>query len=64
MVKRSGNNTNTKITSIKLYNALGRLVLDKEGDINQLNVSHLNSGLLFVKIETDEGVITRKIIKE
>jgi len=58
------NTSTSQITSIKVYDATGRLVLDEEGNTKQLDMSSLNSGLLFIKIETDEGVLTKKIIKE
>lgn len=58
------NSNNIEITSIRVYDVLGRLVLTKNGDVSQLNVSHLNSGVLFIEIETDQGVLTKKIIKE
>ena len=57
------NNSYTEITSIKIYDVLGRLVISDIGNIDQLDVSHLDSGLLFVEIETDQGVVTKKIIK-
>jgi aminopeptidase N len=57
------NSSNSNITSIKLYDVLGRMVLDKKGDVKQIEVSHLNGGVLFVEIETEKGIITKKIIK-
>ena len=54
----------TKITSIMIYDVLGRLVMVVEDDYNLIDVSHLNSGMLFVEIETDKGVLTKRIIKE
>jgi hypothetical protein len=59
-----GNTGTHEITSIKLYDDLGRLVLKEKGNVNQLDISHLKSGVLFVKIETTEGETTKKIIKE
>ncbi len=58
------NISNTEITSIMIYDLLGRLVLTEKENLNQVDVSHLNSGMLFVKIETDQGRVTKKIIKE
>jgi hypothetical protein len=58
------NTTTTEITSIKLYDVLGRLVMVVESDYNQVGVSSLNSGVFFLNIETDRGLITKKIIKE
>ena len=63
-ILRIENNSTTGITSIRIYDVLGRLVLAQNSDVNQIDVSHLNSGVLFVKIETDHGVNTKKIIKQ
>ena len=58
-------NTNLlEITSIKIYDVLGRLVLVEKGNLNQVDVSYLDRGVLFVDIETDQGVYTKKVIKE
>jgi len=40
------------------------LVLEEKHDFNQVDVSNLGSGVLFVKIQTTEGGVTKKIIKE
>ena len=58
------NTSTTVISSINIYDVLGWLVLTEKGDVEQIDVSHLNSGLLFMEIETDQGVITKKIVKE
>jgi len=58
------NTINTEITSIKLYDVLGRFVLVEKGNVNLLDVSVLTSGLLFLEIETDKGLLIKKIIKE
>jgi hypothetical protein len=47
-----------------VYDALGRLVLSVESDYNQIDVSGINNGVFFINIETDKGVLTKKIIKE
>jgi len=51
----------TKINKIQVYNTLGTLVLVSNNP--QLDVSNLANGLLLVKIETDRGVLTKKIVK-
>jgi hypothetical protein len=61
---RIDNTSTTEIISIKIYDVLGRLVLTEKENVDQIDVSHLDSGVLFVEIETDQGVITKKIIKE
>ena len=58
------NTSNTEITSINIYDVLGRIVLTEKSNMDQVDVSHLDSGLLFMEIETDQGVITKKIVKE
>ena len=57
---------NNQINSIKLYDISGRIVLTKT-EINasskMLNLEGLTSGSYFVKITTNKGTITKKIIK-
>ena len=52
-----------EIQSVDVYSLLGELVKKKEHDINQLDLSSLNSGVYFLKIETVQGMLTKKIIK-
>ncbi|MBT3588841.1 MAG: T9SS type A sorting domain-containing protein [Flavobacteriaceae bacterium] len=54
----------SKVTSIKVYDALGRLVLKQRNPSNQIDVSSLSAGLLFIKIETANGSMVKKVIKE
>ena len=58
------NISNSDITSISIYDVLGRLVLTQTEAFNQVDVSHLSNGLLFVKLGTEKGMLTKKIIKE
>jgi hypothetical protein len=58
------NISNIDITSVKIYDILGRLVLQEYNQFDQINVSNLDSGVLFVHIETNHGTITKKVIKE
>jgi len=52
------------ISSIQVFDILGRLVIEEKHDFNKVDVSNLGNGLLFIKIQTTEGVVTKKIIKE
>jgi Secretion system C-terminal sorting domain len=63
-VLRIDNTSHVEITSIKIYDVLGRLVLVEKGNVNRIYLSHLNTGVLFLEIETVQGIITKKIIKE
>jgi len=56
--------TNYLINSIKVFDVFGRLVLAQNNSSNQIEVSSLSAGLLFVQIETDKGIVTKKIVKE
>jgi hypothetical protein len=52
------------IKMIKVYDILGRIVLEQNNSSNQLDVSNLSSGLLFIQIETSKGSLVKKVIKE
>jgi len=59
------NNSNTlNIQSIKLYDVLGKKVFQELNNFEQIDVSTLKTGVYLVKIETDKGVITKKVVKE
>jgi len=55
---------NSSINKIRIYEITGKLVIEKKGNVNQIDISNLTNGLYLVKIETDKGTITKKIIKE
>ena len=59
-----GTNSSFAITSVQLYDVLGRLVLQKEADFQSIDVSSLPAGLFMVVIETNRGLFTEKIIKK
>jgi len=52
------------ISTIKIYDTLGRLVLQKVQPTSFLDVSRLASGFLLVEIETNKGLLVKKIVKE
>ena len=56
--------TDSPVNEIEIYNTLGVLVMKHQNPNNQINISSLPNGLLFVKIFTDKGINTNKIIKE
>jgi len=55
---------NTTINSIEIYNALGQIVLAVPNAVSIVDVSSLQSGNYFVKVNTDLGVSNTKFIKE
>ncbi|MBD45483.1 MAG: hypothetical protein CMC65_09775 [Flavobacteriaceae bacterium] len=52
------------VTTVKVYDSLGKLVLEQNNPSTQIDISNLSTGLLFVHIETDNGSIVKKVIKE
>ncbi len=52
------------INKVLVYDTIGRLVLEQSNPNNQIDISNLSSGLLFVQIETNNGTITKKVIKD
>lgn len=52
------------INKISVYDILGKKVIEKTGNQRQINLSGLAKGLLLVKIETNDGMVVKKIIKE
>lgn len=52
------------IKSVMLFDILGKRIIDKKGNIQQLDMSRLSSGLYMLKVETDKGIFTQKIMKD
>ncbi|WNM17754.1 pectate lyase family protein [Flavobacterium capsici] len=53
----------SSIEKVAVYNLLGQLVKNANGDIRTIDMSDLNTGTYFVKVYTNQGIIDRKIIK-
>jgi|TARA_R110002110_G_scaffold375640_13_gene585430 hypothetical protein len=58
------NRQSASIYAVNIFNALGKLVLEGKENFNKIDVSQLASGLLFLKLETAQGILTKKVIKE
>jgi hypothetical protein len=54
------------IENVEIFDVLGRLchVETRHATSLQLDISHLPSGIYFVKIKTETGIITKKIVKQ
>jgi len=62
-----------QVTSIEIYDVMGRKVtplnppeggrLPSFGGVGGGNIAHLPNGVYFLKIQTEKGIITKKIIK-
>ncbi|MCB0457327.1 MAG: T9SS type A sorting domain-containing protein [Flavobacteriaceae bacterium] len=51
------------ITKVEVSDLLGRRLLSVNGNVNSLDVSLLQSGVLFVKVYTTQGAIVKKVVK-
>ena len=60
-------NYEIQITNVEVYDVFGKKILKLEIRSSKsetiVNISHLNSGIYFVKITTDIGEVTKKIVK-
>lgn len=54
--------TEATIDRLELYNALGQLVLSEQGNIKQINVQALKSGIYILKIHSGEGAVSKRLI--
>jgi Leucine-rich repeat (LRR) protein len=52
------------IERINIYNTLGQLVKQFNGNLNSINLSDVNTGYYHIEFVSDEGKLTKKFIKE
>ena len=55
-----------QVTSIEIFDVVGRSVETLRATSLQngtINISHLENGIYFIRVKTDEGVIIRKVVK-
>ena len=58
-------NGELRIKNVEILDLTGKIILNSQlSTLNSINVAHLASGIYFVKIQTDKGIVTRKFIKE
>jgi hypothetical protein len=54
----------TNINTAEVYNISGKLLLTKQLNTNQLDISSLAKGLYLIKLSTEEGSLVSKFVKE
>jgi uncharacterized repeat protein (TIGR03803 family) len=57
-------NDNLSVEKIQLFNTIGGLVKVFKSSIKELDIKHLPTGLYILRVDTNKGVISKKIIKE
>ena len=56
---------NMSLEQVNIYDLSGKMVFEQKGVSNDnLDVSHLQSGVYILKIKTSVGVVQRKLVKE
>ena len=58
------NAPNSTIYATKVYDILGKQVLSQFNKSQTINLTNLQNGLYLVKIETEQGFLVKKIVKE
>ncbi|MCL2041816.1 MAG: T9SS type A sorting domain-containing protein [Bacteroidales bacterium] len=56
-----------RITGIEIFDVLGRKVFEQKAESRkqkEIDISHLPTGVYFVRIQTDKGVVTKKVVKK
>ncbi len=51
-----------EVNTIRIYNVLGQLLLEQQWS-STLNLTSIASGLLFIQLETNEGIINKSMLK-
>ena len=54
--------SNTTIDAIEMYDALGKLIFKKKGDIKRYPISEVASGMYVLRIYAENGVVSKKIV--
>ena len=52
------------IKQISIFNITGVMIYESEDNTEEIDISGFNNGIYFIKINTDKGNITKKVIKE
>lgn len=58
------NSNINSITKVIIYDILGKVVLERSNNFEQLNISNLTNGLYLVKISTENKTVVKKIMKK
>jgi hypothetical protein len=56
--------TQGQVLEVRIYDISGKEVLTQKGNSQELNLEMLDSGLYFIKINTESGSVTKKVIKK
>jgi hypothetical protein len=57
------NSNHLDIKRISIFDSQGRLILEENQAISEIDMSHFSAGIFFVTIETENSQLTKKVIK-
>ena len=55
---------NIVVERVEIVDLLGKAIITLKSGFEFIDVNHLNNGIYFVKIYTNNDIITRKVIKQ
>ena len=55
--------TDQKISKVEIYDLSGKMLTATENNVKKIQVSNLAKGLYIIKLQTENGIITSKFIK-
>jgi len=55
---------NLRVESVEIVDIAGKTLMSQMSSLSQINVANLPAGTYFVKLKTDKGELTKKVIKE
>ena len=58
------NNTSQEIINLNITNAEGQLILNQNGNLETIDLGKLNKGIYFIRLETSEGSLVKKLVIE
>jgi len=58
------NKKDKKINKVKIFDDIGRIVLNQNTNFSCIDISNLNQGIYYVQIDIEGAVLSKKIIKE
>jgi len=50
--------------SFEIYNILGKLVLSGNSQNGMIQLGQMNKGVYLIKLKTNKGILTKKLIKQ
>ena len=59
-----------EVLSVEIFDVVGRKLLSHtsltshSSPLIEIDISHLENGMYFLKIQTDDGMVTKKIVKQ